>query len=289
MSCLATSGSRATPVERLLERPADEVLLAGDAPEVGRAVVLPLPVDLVLVVPRPHIGERGIAVERHAAGRGHVEPAVTITGRVEERHLHAADHLDQLLEGAEVDVDVVVDLHAEVLLDRLHEAARVGGIEGRVDAATPVAVGDAHPQVTGERQDRGRLDVALDPQDHDRVGAVADDRLAEEGGGVGDVGGDAVAAVRARPGGSSGPARHRPRPATRSSMALPGRTVRRRPCRPASPVGAASSMADHDPLERPEAAVRVPDGGAREPTGEDDQHVDAEHEPLRPGPAQAQT
>ena len=36
----------------------DEVLLAGDAPDVGPQVLDPAAVDLLLVVPRPHVGER---------------------------------------------------------------------------------------------------------------------------------------------------------------------------------------------------------------------------------------
>ena len=75
---VATLGENGPRPSTLATRATQEVLLARDPAEVGRAVGLPFAVDEVLVVPRPHVGERVVAVELEAlaAGRRHVEPGV---------------------------------------------------------------------------------------------------------------------------------------------------------------------------------------------------------------------
>ena len=67
------------------QRAAEEVLLAGDAPEVGRRVLLPVAAArriFVLVVARADVGEGVLAVELEAPGRRDVEPGVRVAGRV---------------------------------------------------------------------------------------------------------------------------------------------------------------------------------------------------------------
>ena len=191
-------GSGGAPVDRLAQHALDEVLLAADAPAVAGAVLLPAAVLLVLVVAGADVGQGGVAGHGEASGLGDVEPRVPISGRVLEGDLHAPDGVDQVLERAEVDLDVVVDGELEVLLDGLHQEAGVVLVEGRVDARLAVRRPDAHPQVSGEGEDGGLRLVGVDPQDHDRVRPVTDVvALGEEGAGVGRTGIDAVAAVRA--------------------------------------------------------------------------------------------
>ena len=84
---------------------ADEVLLAGDPVEVGtRAGVGPAPVLLVLEVAGPHVGERGVAVERLAPGERDVEARVGVARRVREVHGDLADRVDHADERLEVDL-----------------------------------------------------------------------------------------------------------------------------------------------------------------------------------------
>ena len=62
------SGLRAPCGHGPVERADDEVLLPADAPEVARRVGAPAPVLVALVVARPHVGQRLLAVEGDAAG-----------------------------------------------------------------------------------------------------------------------------------------------------------------------------------------------------------------------------
>jgi len=77
-----------------------------------------------------------VAVEREATGGGHVEAGVHVADRGVERHGHTVDRVDQRLEGAEVDLDVVVVEQAEVLPDRVGQLLGIATLVGLVDPAT---------------------------------------------------------------------------------------------------------------------------------------------------------
>ena len=98
---------------------------------------------------------------------------MVVLDRQFERHGHAADRVDDRLERAEVDLDVVVDLDAEVVEQRLGEQRVVALAVGRVDPR-PAVAGNLDPQVAGERQDRRPLLGRVDAHEHDRVAALAD-------------------------------------------------------------------------------------------------------------------
>jgi hypothetical protein len=135
-----------------------------------------------------------LAVEDEAPGRGDVEPRVVVASGEVERHGDAADGVDQRLEGAEVDLDVVVDPHAEVLVERVDQPLRVVATVRRVDPR-PAAVGDVDVEIAGERQQRDAVRLRVDAQHHDRVAALTHSLAVTEGAGVGRVGIDARAVV----------------------------------------------------------------------------------------------
>ena len=74
-----------------------------------------------------------LAVEDETTGRRDVESGVLVAGGELERHSDAPKGVDERLEGAEVDLQVVVDRHAEVLEDRVDQALRVVAPVGRID------------------------------------------------------------------------------------------------------------------------------------------------------------
>ena len=114
-------------------------------------------------------GERLIASERDAADVVLEQAGGLITGRVVEVDRHAVDGGHQRLEALEVDHRVVVDRDVEVLLDGLDETFGTTDGERGVDAAL-TATGDVDPEISWQRQQRGRLRLGVDPQDHDGVG-----------------------------------------------------------------------------------------------------------------------
>ncbi len=59
-----------------------------------------------------------VAVEGEAAGRRDVEAGVDVACGVLEGNGDAAEAVDDGLEGAEIDLDEVVDLDAEVVVNR---------------------------------------------------------------------------------------------------------------------------------------------------------------------------
>ena len=136
-----------------------------------------------------------VAVEGEAARLRHVQAGVHVTGGVVEGHSHTTEPVDDLLEGAEVDLDVVVDGHAEVLHQRVDELVGVVAHERRVDAARPVAACDLHVQVAGERQHGSALGGGVDTHHHDRVAALAHALSVAEGRCVGRVRVDAGVVV----------------------------------------------------------------------------------------------
>ena len=136
------------------------------------------------------------SVQQPAYGDG--EPGAAGAHRLVEVDGHPADRVDELLERREVDLHVVVDRDAEVLLDRLDEALRGGrpvALERLVDAALRVRAGDGDPQVARERQQPGGRVLRVEPQHHDRVGAGPGDGAATPGHGV--IGVEAGVVVRA--------------------------------------------------------------------------------------------
>ncbi len=178
------------------DRSAHEHLLPRDAPEVGGGIGLPLAILVqVLEVAGANELPRLLAVEHLALGCRHVQTGVAVANGSVEPHRHAADGIDELLEALEVDLDVVVDRDVEVVLDgvdqRLH-AVRMGG----VDALRLAGAGDRDVQVAREGEHVGLLLLRVDPQHHDRVGALASG-VAQEVPGVGVGRVDALAAVRA--------------------------------------------------------------------------------------------
>ena len=91
------------------------MLLALDAAEVGRAVLLPVAVDPLLVVAAAGVGE-GLEPSRIVAARVEVEPGVGVLGRVRSMQISTPPIcVDESLEAGEVDLDVVVDRDAERL------------------------------------------------------------------------------------------------------------------------------------------------------------------------------
>jgi len=166
-------------VDGPLDGVADEVLLAGDAAEVTRAVVLPLAVLQVVEVARADIGQRLVGAEGDAAGAGDVEAGLGVPQLLVEVHGDAVDGLHQFLEAPEVHLHVVVDRDAEVLLDGGDQRVPTGGQRGVYLGLAPV--GDGHPEVAREGQELGLGLVGVDPQDHDRVG---EDALVDTDGGV---------------------------------------------------------------------------------------------------------
>src|SRR5690606_27272874 len=102
-------------------------------------------------------------------------------GRIREFDVDPAQLVDESLEPDEVDLHVVVDLDAEVLLDGLdHQAAATEGICG-VDPVLSMAR-DVDPQIAGNRQHLHRGTAAVHPDEHDHVAAGA-----AEGAEVGEV------------------------------------------------------------------------------------------------------
>ena len=149
----------------------------------------------VLEVAGAHEPAGLLAVEDLALGRGHVEARVRVTNRSVEPERHPADRVDQLLEPDEVDLDVVVDRDVEVVLDRVDQRLHAMGVGG-VDALRLARAGDREVEVAREGEDVGLLRLGIDPEHHDRVGAVAPG-VAEEAAGIRVRGIDAFAAVGA--------------------------------------------------------------------------------------------
>ena len=179
----AADDVRAEPAARQerVDHALDEVLLAGDPSEVGRRIGAPLTVDVLLEVAGAHVGQRVLAVEPEAPGLRHVEPRLGIAHRVLEGHLDAAGAVDERLERAEVDLNVVIDRYTEVLLDRVDQTLRIVAAVRGVDPALARRAGDRHPQIPGEREHRDLRRRRIDPPHHDRVAALAHRGAVAEG------------------------------------------------------------------------------------------------------------
>ncbi len=210
-------------------------------------------------------------------------PVKLVAGRVGEGDLDPAEGVDQVLERAEVDLDVVVDRDVEVQLDGLHQPAGIALVEGRVDPALAVRGADLHPQVAGEREDGGLRLVRVDPQQHDRVGAIADVvALGEEGAGVGRARIDAGPAVRADEEVVLGLDRSAE---VDGGRRLAGDVVDARPRQPGR-VGA-GRVVDDDPAGGRERVVGRPHQTGGRERADDDQAVEGQHAALWPRPAEA--
>jgi len=159
------------PVDGTLGGAADEVLLAADAAEVARRVTDPLAVLLVFEVARPGVGQGLDGVEGDAPGLLQQQSGVGVTDGRGEVDRHALQHLDEVPESLEVDLDVVLDGDAEVRLDRLDEiGGAIGTSDGGVDLRLAARRLDRHVAVTGDRQQRRGLRPGVDPEDHDHIG-----------------------------------------------------------------------------------------------------------------------
>ena len=175
----------------------DELLLAGDAAEVTGGIGVPTPVLHVLQRTTPGQGQGLLAVQVHAALAVDDEAGVLVPHGGVEPHGDTADGLDQALEPAEVDLDVVVDGNAQRLLDGVDQGLTAVGV-GRVDAVLRARAGDGQPEVTGDRQELDPLGVGLDPGHEDGVGALpARLGAVEEGAGVGGIVVEVLAGVGA--------------------------------------------------------------------------------------------
>jgi hypothetical protein len=188
---------REVRVHRLLER-LDELLLAGDAMEVGVRVAIAGEV------------ERGAAAELLVPGL-QVDPGVLAAGRVVvaliDVDVDPADLGHDLLEAVEVDGDDVIDRQPGERPDGLGRAARAAERERRVDPVAPrrrmgAATRMIDDEVSREREERDRVLVRVGADKHHGVGAadvglrslagvVADDQgvrgLAGLGGNEGDA------------------------------------------------------------------------------------------------------
>src|SRR4029078_11363200 len=104
-----------------------------------------------------------------------------------EAYRDAAELLVAPVEAEQVDLDVVVDLHAGQLADRLDQllpaavrvglgGAAVGGAVDvrRVELVLPAAARDGHPRVARERDRSGLPAVGRDVHQDHRVGRVGD-------------------------------------------------------------------------------------------------------------------
>ena len=123
----------------LVRERADEVLLTPDAAEVGGTVLRPLPVGTdVLVLARPRVRERLLAVESMAAGGLDRQARFTCPWPVSGSRWAPCRSRRRSSEAGEVDLQVVVDRDVEVLLDRLDDALRTAverGVELRAAQA----------------------------------------------------------------------------------------------------------------------------------------------------------
>ena len=172
-----------------------------------------------------------------------------------EPHGDAADRLDQPLEAAEVDLDVVVDGNAQRLLDGVDQGLATVGV-GRVDPVLRARAGDGQPEVPGDRQQLDPLGVGLDPGHEDRVGALpARLGAVEEGAGVGRIVVEVLAGV--------GP----------DEQEVLGLTRGRR--------GQGDVAVAGDLLE---AVAGVPDHGGRGQAAHGGEHADADQGALAPRP-----
>ncbi len=118
--------------------------------EVAARVRALLAVDDLDVLARAHEGEGLRAIEVVGPGLLDVEPGAGVEGRVREVDVDPSEGVDQLGEADEVDLHVLVDRHAEGLLDGEDEPAWPP-VVGGVDLARPVGLGDRQIEVARDR------------------------------------------------------------------------------------------------------------------------------------------
>ena len=251
----------------------DEVLLARDASPVTGRILDPLPLlgVAVVVLARPHVGKGLVAAQLDASRLGHAEVGVAVSGRVFEGHLHTAHCIDDALEGAEVDADVVVDADAEVGHDRVDESLRFVRPVGGVYAVAGIGLGDAHVQVTGKRQDRGGIVLRVDADQHDAVGETGVPAASLVGLRIGRIRVDAAVVVAARDEEVLG--REVPLGQIVEVDTIDGR-VGRNVCR-----------REGHHLAVVETVVGIDENAPRDDGGHGDDDVESEDEPLGPGMA----
>ena len=174
-------------------------MLAADAAVVRCGVDYPVAGTggiFVFEVSRTYIRKGIVTVEVHASGGTDRQTGAAIAKGVGQWDTHATNRIDQGLEGAEVDLHVVVGLDTEVVANGVDQSVRVGGVEGLVDATLPAAI-EAHVEIALHRQCGGGAGVGVDAPHHDDVGAFPEAFATEDEGGVGRVGVDAGVVVGA--------------------------------------------------------------------------------------------
>ena len=106
---------------------------------------------------RAREGERLLAVDACRPALQAQGEAAVLEAAVDARHdaaagvVDAARRVDEGWEVVEVDLEDMVDLDAEVLLDRLHRERGAADRVGRVDLVAPVA-GDVDDRVARDRE-----------------------------------------------------------------------------------------------------------------------------------------
>ena len=145
--------SRREVVGELVLHRLHELLLAGDAEEVGVGV------PVADVVERAAAGEQlvaGLEVDLRVAERRR-EAGVVVEVAAVDVDPDAAEPVDDLLEPPEVDRDQVVDRQADQVADRLHRPLRAAVRVGRVDLPREDRLAravDVDDQVARERHHR---------------------------------------------------------------------------------------------------------------------------------------
>ena len=119
---------------------------------------------------RAHERERRRAVEIRATGPGDREVRKRVACRCGEVHRDGAERVDDLAERVEVDLDVVVDGHVEVVRQRVDHALW-SVVEGCVDLRL-APTRDVDPEVAGERHEEGATRIGVRVENHDGVGAL---------------------------------------------------------------------------------------------------------------------
>ena len=125
----------------------------------------------VVVVTEAHVVESVRPAQQLIPGLdvdGLVVPERVVVAVVDV-HVHPAERVDDVGEGVEPDLHVVVDVDAGGLLDGLD--GQSGTVEGEGGVQLALAVpGDIHPQVAGEREHRQIVLFGIDVDDHQSVG-----------------------------------------------------------------------------------------------------------------------
>ncbi len=153
----------------------EELMVPADAGQVALALLRPVggigggdPRPLVLEVAGAHHLEGVVPVEMDASRGLLVEIRVGVVDRLGEVHADPAQCIHHVGEGVEVELDVVLDGDAEVLLD--------GGdhllgtlVEGGVDLVGSLLAGVRDEEIPGDRKDGDGVGGGVEVEDHHDV------------------------------------------------------------------------------------------------------------------------